>query len=303
MTDEALLWEAAQALYALTPPEFIAARNDRARALKQEGHASEAELVAAFRKPSAGADLVNQLMRDDSLADEVADLGLRLRAAQTRSEPAELRALDRERRDLVNRCVGRARDAARVASKVATAATLHDVEQTIWAAVIDAKASATVRAAVLVRPLSPGGFGEVDTADASAVPVIQTEDPPAGPRTTRPDTGDPTRTQQDRAKARARKIAEEELHVAQASARDAQVRLEEAARSAEQSAEELARYEQDREELRERLTAMDHTVRDLRVQVKERRTALQTAEQQRRTTAAEVDRALQRVDRAVSDAR
>ncbi|MET0930266.1 MAG: hypothetical protein ABWX74_12140, partial [Aeromicrobium sp.] len=210
MVDDSLLWDTARDLYATPLPEFIAARNERVRALRKDGHDRVAREVAAFRKPSAGAEAVNRLIRDDEqLADDVAELGARLRAAQADPVATQLRALDQERRALVVR----ARSAARELDDALTAATLDHVEQTVWAALVDAQAAAVVLAGVLVRPLSPGGFGVVDTRDASAVDVEAAEAPPRPRRARGTGTGsggnDKSTEKAARAEAaRARKEAE-----------------------------------------------------------------------------------------------
>ncbi|MET0446887.1 MAG: hypothetical protein ABW004_00720, partial [Aeromicrobium sp.] len=211
MVDDSLLWDTARDLYATPLPEFIAARNERVQALRKDGHDRVAREVAAFRKPSAGAEAVNRLIRDDEqLADDVAELGARLRAAQADPVATQLRALDQERRALVVR----ARSAARELDDALTTATLDHVEQTVWAALVDAQAAAVVLAGVLVRPLSPGGFGEVDTTDASAVDVEAAKAPPRPRRARGTGTGsgsgsDKITEKADRAEAaRAKKEAE-----------------------------------------------------------------------------------------------
>ncbi|MET0766349.1 MAG: hypothetical protein ABWY50_01770, partial [Aeromicrobium sp.] len=183
MADDALLADTARDLYARPLAEFIAARTESVRALRKDGHDAVAAQVTGFKKPSAGADAVNRLVRhDQQLADDIVELGRRLRAAQAEPVAAELRALDQERRALV----ARARSAAQGLGDSPTEATLQHVEQTVWAALVDEVAAAAVLTGALVRPLSPGGFGEVDTTDASAVPVDATREPIARPRRAAP---------------------------------------------------------------------------------------------------------------------
>ena len=55
--------DVAQELYALVPEEFTAARNARAKEAKAAGDAELAAQVQALRKPTAGAWLLNQLVR------------------------------------------------------------------------------------------------------------------------------------------------------------------------------------------------------------------------------------------------
>jgi hypothetical protein len=300
MADDELR-ESAQTLYATALPQFIAARNERVRQLRAAGDDAVARQVAAFKKPSAGADAVNRLVRQDQqLADDIAELGGRLRAAQAAAPvAAELRALDQERRALVNR----ARDEARRADDGATAATLDHVEQTVWAAVLDARAAAIVLAGVLVRPLSPGGFGEVDTDGASAVPVEAAPDAP--PRrqaggATKDDPSQGDRAEAARARklaAQARKEAERALSDAQEAHHTAQRAVKEATREAEEAAQRRTDLEQERDDLRQRLVEVEESLRESASQVTARSAALRDAETQRRRAAAEVDRSVERLDR------
>jgi hypothetical protein len=56
--------EDADDLYALPLDEFTAARNDRAKQLRAEGRREEAAEIAALRKPSVAAWVVNRLARE-----------------------------------------------------------------------------------------------------------------------------------------------------------------------------------------------------------------------------------------------
>lgn len=298
MTDDADLWDIARSLYATTPADFVKARNDLARDLKKSGDVQTAQRIAAFKKPSVAADLVNRLARDDGgLADEIADLGARLRAAQVDADAATLRGLDQERRGLVGRSVAWARAEAERSGGVATEAMLRDVEQTVWAAIVDAWAAATVRAGVLVRPLSPGGFGQVDVSGASALDVDEPVEPDR-PVRRRPAKREakPEPSRPSAAEVRARQKASEALENAQASAREAQDRLEEAAAQTEAADARRTDLEDKRDRLRAELAELDRQLREAHQEISEGRTALRQAEKQRRTAAAEVDRALRTLE-------
>jgi hypothetical protein len=289
MVEEAVVRESARALYALPAAEFIAARTTRAKELKQAGHLDEAALVGRFKKPSAGAAAVNRLMAHDSqLAEEIAELGSRLRTAQTTADAADLRALDRERRELLTR----ARDAARASDPQATSATLTDVEQTVWAALVDAQAAGHVLAASLIRALSPGGFGEVDTSGASAIDADPHPDKPTPPRRR-------TRTSetQDR-RAQALRQAQEALALAQEEHRRAQDELEAATRSAAEATRQHDELAAERDELRVRLEEVGEALRAARATAKTTTDGVRDAERRRRLAAAQVDRALRQADAA-----
>jgi hypothetical protein len=71
------------ALYALTPGEFTAARNDLARRLKQAGQDEAADRVKNLRKPTVPLWAVNQLARRNPKGiAALLEAGDRLRAAQ-----------------------------------------------------------------------------------------------------------------------------------------------------------------------------------------------------------------------------
>ncbi len=143
--------------------------------------------MAALRKPGVAVGLVNAVVRErPDLIDELRDVGRRLRAASVGGGPDDVRAVDRERRATIRRCVAAAREVADSWAAPASAATLRDVEQTFWAALVDVGAFATVRGGALLTPLAPNGFGDVDVSEASAVPVEVEDDPPVAPRAPRP---------------------------------------------------------------------------------------------------------------------
>lgn len=305
MTGDADAWETARALYALPRADFISARNAEARRLKRSDPDVAAQ-VAGLGKPSAAADLVNRWVRSRTdLVTEVRDLGSRLRSAQRRSEASRLRELDQGRRELVNRCVDAARSVAEDAGERATEATLRDVEQTVWAAIVDAGAFAALKAGVLVRPMSPGGFGAVDTSASSALPVeaededLAPDPPPAatrrpsGTREAAPRPPTPTRAQQE-----ARRKARHDLEVATDELQAAEGAADDATRIAEEADELVTRLQQERDELRERLTALEQQVRDVARDVKDRQSARRFAERARRAASDRLDRARRAVDRA-----
>ena len=72
-----------RALYAVAPAEFIAERNRRVKELKAAGHADDAALVAALRKPRVSEHALNLVARDDAkLVGRFADAAAAATAAQ-----------------------------------------------------------------------------------------------------------------------------------------------------------------------------------------------------------------------------
>ena len=159
-TDDDLARVAAE-LYALPPEQFTAARDAAAKAADGALRAA----VKALRRPTASAWLVNRLAREEpELLDSLLDLGPALAQAQAAGSGDELRALGRQRRELVE-----AVTATAVGASGASAAVRTEVEQTLEAALADAAAADAVRSGTLVRALAFAGFGGVDVEGAVAV--------------------------------------------------------------------------------------------------------------------------------------
>lgn len=96
----------ADELYAGEPAEFISARNAAVKAAKADGDKALAARIGELRKPTAAAAAVNRLARSDSTSlASLAELGERLRDAHTRLAGDDLRALARERAELVRAVV------------------------------------------------------------------------------------------------------------------------------------------------------------------------------------------------------
>src|ERR1700712_153141 len=101
MAEDALV-EVADELYGLTPEEFTAARNARAKAAQADGDRALADAVKALAKPTAAAWLANQLVRQDPDAlDPLLELGSALREATAKLDGAEMRALSRQQPKVV----------------------------------------------------------------------------------------------------------------------------------------------------------------------------------------------------------
>lgn len=161
------LTAAADALYALVPEEFTAARNARAADAKPSDPAL-AKGIGGLRRPSPAAWIVNRLAREH--ADELGDLvglGGELADAQASGDGRALTALASERRRAVGDLLRLASALADAADRAPSRAVLDEVERTLVAATVSAEAGAAVRSGRLVRALQAVG-SEVDVADAVA---------------------------------------------------------------------------------------------------------------------------------------
>lgn len=151
-------------LYGLPPEEFTAAR---AAAAKQDR--DNAKAIAALRKPTASAWLVNGLVRGEpELLSQLLDLGPALAQAQSAGQGDALRALGEQRRQLVNAVTARA---FALVDRTPAGPALAEVAATLDAALADPASAEAVRSGRLVRALSYAGFGAVDLDGAVAGPV------------------------------------------------------------------------------------------------------------------------------------
>ena len=256
-------------LYGLPPEEFTGARNSRVKALKADGDADLAAAVGRLRKPSVGAWLLNQLVRQQPAQMEgLFELGERLRAAQGTLGVAELRALGEQRRVLTRAVAEQAADIGREAGRTVTAQVLADVEETLRSAMVDPVAGTALATGLLVTTFSSTGLEPVDLTRAVAVEGAVGDSPPRGStdRTYSPgrdgaDGGaDDAERERQRAEALSRAQhaladAERTAEVARRECEAARTRAVEAGRRREDLSSELA-------ELRRRVEALERRVED-----------------------------------------
>lgn len=158
-------------LYGLSPSEFTATRDERAAAARQEGDRALTGDIKALRRPSTAAWAVNMLARHRS--DQVAalvDLGQKLREAQETLSGDQIRALGRQRHQVV---AGLARECRRLTGDLGdpiSDSVERQVQETLEAALADPAAGRAVSSGRLVRPLSHAGLGGVDLDGAVAGP-------------------------------------------------------------------------------------------------------------------------------------
>jgi hypothetical protein len=183
MEDEALA-QIANELYAAPMEEFVAAR----AAAAKEAAGSDKELGAAVRalpKPSVAAWAVNMLaLHQPEILTGLADLGGRMREAQTSLDAAALRELGRERRTMLSAAVDTARSVAQQQGRSISDAMATDVEETLRAMTADEGAAAAVRSGRLLKTLSADGVNAVELEGSVAVPAALPA-PPAAPAPSR----------------------------------------------------------------------------------------------------------------------
>ncbi|MBO9553514.1 hypothetical protein [Cellulomonas sp.] len=147
-------------LYGGAPDDFVARRDAAAKAARAAGDRDLAREIAALRKPTAAAALINALVRDDpGLADRVVTLGDALREAERTFDGRALRDLSRERRALVTGLVARARTLGSAAGQRVGDAVAQEVDQTLTAALADPDIARDVTSGHLAAGREYSGFG------------------------------------------------------------------------------------------------------------------------------------------------
>jgi hypothetical protein len=164
--------EVADELYSLSPAEFTAARDQRARDVRAAGQRELSAEIKKLARPTASAWLVNQLARraPDELT-RLFDVGEALHEAQRTLAGDRLRELSSQRRQVVADLLPVAAALAEDAGQPASAAVLGEVRATLEAALADPQAGDAVRSGHLTKALAYAGLGEVDLTAALALPA------------------------------------------------------------------------------------------------------------------------------------
>jgi hypothetical protein len=239
--------DAVDALYGLSPGEFVAAREERAKAARAGGDRDLAGRIHGLRRPTAGAWMVNLLARErPQVLRQLLELGGALRDAQANLRGEELRTLTGQRQQLVSALVDEARRLSAEAGQRGSDEAAYEVERTLLAALADPDVGEQVATGALVRPLDYSGFGPVAPADvvereSRPRPVRRDDRPGKEPRPSRAAKDDLAAARRRRARA----DAEEALRQADTARHAADRRAGEAAEQA--VAAEAARVEADRE--------------------------------------------------------
>jgi hypothetical protein len=277
MTGAGSLAAAAAELYAADPGEFTGRRADLVAAARAAGDPAAARQIAALRKPTRSAWLINQLVRDDPAAPgRLGRLGGELRAAAESLDAARIRESSRARQRLLAELVGQA---LRLAGPQAPGAGVREeLTATFSAALADPEVARQLAAGTLVRPVRQDGLagpelelaGPELTGPERAGPELELVPPPAdGPARTEQRAGQQRagrgpserhRAQRDRAERdrAARDRAERDRRQRRAAAHravlDAQRAASAAAQAEEQLRDELHRIEDQLADLRNQLT-------------------------------------------------
>ncbi|HZD99072.1 MAG TPA: hypothetical protein VE132_13045 [Micromonosporaceae bacterium] len=291
-------------LYALPADDFVAARNDRAKAARAAGAREVAAAIAKLAKPNAAAWLANQLAR--AHADDVralVDLGASMRDATASLDRDELRRLSTQQRQLMASLVREARAIAEAAGVRPNEATIRGLEEILHAALAEPDAAEDLTAGRLTGTLRSSGFPSGDMAMWS--PPESSQDTSSRGTTSR---GTTTRGMTTRASAPAggrSKVGASARSTGRRQAEDGDGAHDEQQRALSEErralTEAAAAADEDRDAAHADLERADQAVRDARVQADRMRRqldeavdALTAAEQDRRaarTRAEQADRA------------
>ncbi len=154
---------AVEELYAADPQSFTERRTELAAAARDAGDRAAAKSIAALRRPTRAAWVVNLLARTDpSGPAKLAELGAALRAAQEAGHGPRLRELSAARGALVDALTNQALSLAGVTDPAP--ALRLEVSQTLTAALADPGVAADFAAGTLTRAVQWSGFGVLPAA-------------------------------------------------------------------------------------------------------------------------------------------
>ncbi|MFG2752943.1 hypothetical protein [Streptomyces xanthophaeus] len=145
--------EVIDALYALTPAQFTAARDEAAAGAKRAGDPAAAKRIAALRRPTRAAWTSNLLVRaNPEEAGQFCQLGEALREAHRSLDGEQLRELSHEQHVVIGAL---AREAVRLAAEAGTPVSetvVREVEQILRAVLADPDAAEAWTSGRLVKP-------------------------------------------------------------------------------------------------------------------------------------------------------
>jgi hypothetical protein len=284
-TDELI-----RALYEAPPDGFVAGRAAAIAEAKRAGDKETAKRLAALRKPTVAAWLVNLLaLRRPELIDELVELSTALRAAQRSLQGEQLRELSTQRRQVVSALVNAAQKLAIEDDPALRSAKLPmaEVEATLTAALAEPRVAAQVRTGRLIRAATYAGFGEVPRPRLRLVTDEAADDDELGADDTEDTDDEPGAdvVEFPQVSAREKAAAERRRHEREQRRRELRREL-----STAQAAERRADTQLERAEEAER--AAGHTVEDLDAEL---------AELERRRAEAQADVARRKVARRAAE--
>ena len=288
--------EIADELYAVPPEQFVAARTTRQDEARAAGDRALAKAIAGLPKPSTAAWVCNLLVRAQREEIEgLVELGDLLRDAQQNLAGDELKALNRQRAQLLTALTRQAAALARGRGHAVSSAIAGQVEETLRAAMTDPEAGEALLGGRLTGAMSYSGLGT--TGVRAALRLVQPPEP--APATT---PARPPRSRVDPAEQRRRQEAERRRREAEEQRRRALAEAQRAAEEAEAVADEAEAAAQ---RARRDADAADARGAELRARAAELAEETARAEREAAAAAQEADRARRRrrtAEREAADA-
>ncbi|WP_020580280.1 hypothetical protein [Actinopolymorpha alba] len=279
--------EIARELYATTPADFVAARDEHVRQARERGDSDLARALGKLRRPKQSAWLVNLLGKERRTElKRLLDLGPAFRKEKLTAD--RLRELSAQRQKLVRGLLQAAHDLALQAGLRVSAEAATEVEATLGAAVADPELAEQVRRGQLEKPLFYTGFGPSLSFTGPEVAGFPTPGPAPTTPAPRPSAG-----QAPPKEAAHARDAEAERQLAQANAKVA-----EAERDLESRTTAWQKALRQRDDLRTQLERLRERVRDLTDQLAATERGVR-AEERRRKQAEHALDAAQRSHQAV----
>jgi hypothetical protein len=297
-SDGGRLDAVADELYGLPLSEFTAARDRAATAARRAGDRELAGEIKKLRRPTVGAWLTNQLVRQHGdEVDALLRLGSALRDAQAELATDDLRRLSQQAQQVVTALGREARRLATDAGQRAADGPVREVEETLHAALADPAAGVAVRAGRLTSPLSYAGFGSVDVPGGASAPstALGASSASAASAAGPAGTGAPVSRRSRRADGAAAR-AEAEAQAQAEVAREAQAELEDARRDAGERERRLDEARQDRDRADQRVEELSEELEGARRLAREAATATRDAERAYRDAERRLARAQAAVD-------
>jgi hypothetical protein len=231
--------DVADELYAVPPDDFIALRTTRQDGAKDDGDRALAKAIGALPKPSTAAWVCNLLVRARREEIEgLVELGGLMREAQENLAGDELRALNKQRAQLVNALGREAAALAREQGHRVSTAIAGQVEDTLRAAMADPAAGEALLSGRLTSAMSYSGLGT--SSGRPDLRVVRSPEPDRTPSPTPARRGDAEQRRRERDEER-RRAAEEKRRQELTAARRALEEAEDAAHEARAAAEEERR--------------------------------------------------------------
>jgi hypothetical protein len=170
-------------LYAGSRDSFLPTRTERSKQARAAGDREMAARIAALRKPTVGAWLVNQVVRrHPARVAELAELAERMRTAHQHGDGEQIRAAGRDRQALLRDLAATARQIAAAEGTRLGADAAGQVTTTFQAALVDPAALAAVRTGCLAATVEQDAdlMGLLPEIDAPA-PMWSSRPRPAAP--------------------------------------------------------------------------------------------------------------------------